>query len=227
MSKMREKRTVAGQSPADPIRGNLAAPANRRTAAVESFGNAANAIGPVSRGMSVFVVSRGQFSMSDAVRHVVDSVGPCRVTLWTWTVADYDLLIFAELYRDGRLTDGMLVIDGSVRAKNAALIDRWQKTFGPESVRYVRNHAKIATVEGGGYRVLLRGSMNLNFNPRFEQLDVTEGGPDFDLISSIEAALPVLSDDCSSRDIGEASKVGEGFDANTLEVFAGVKVWAK
>ncbi|MFZ2489994.1 MAG: hypothetical protein WA208_00780 [Thermoanaerobaculia bacterium] len=195
--------------------------------AVESFRNAAECIGPVERGMAVFAITRGQFSMIDAVRHVLDCVGTARVTLWTWTVADYEVLIFDELRRDGRVRDGLMVIDGGARAKNAALIAQWKTTFGPESVRYVRNHAKIATVEGGGFRVLLRGSMNLNFNPRFEQLDVTEGGADFDLVARIERELPILEDDASGLEIISASKVTEAFDRNTLEVFAGVKVWAK
>jgi len=43
---------------------------------------------------------------------------------------------------------------------------------------------KIALVESAsGYRCLLRGSMNLNFNPRFEAIRPNEGGPDFDLVA--------------------------------------------
>ncbi len=34
--------------------------------------------------------------------------------------------------------------------------------------------------------------MNLNWNPRFEQLDITEGGGDFDLVERIRSELPVL-----------------------------------
>jgi hypothetical protein len=90
-----------------------------------------------------------------------------------------------RLRLNGAVSNATLIIDAGARSKNAALLTQWQEQFGPDSVRYVVNHAKIATVEGGGYRVLLRGSMNLNFNPRFEQLDITEGGDDFSLVRQI------------------------------------------
>lgn len=201
--------------------------AGRRLRAVESFKSAAECIGPVEPGMSVFAVTRGQFSMLDAISHVLDELGPSRISLWTWTIAEYEVVVFTEMMRDSRLEDALLVIDGGARNKNHALIAQWKANFGAESVRYVTNHAKIATVEGGGLRVLLRGSMNLNYNPRFEQLDVTEGGPDFDLVRSIESELPVLEDDASNADVYAASRVSAAFEPEKLEVFSKVKRWTK
>ena len=69
--------------------------------------------------------------------------------------------------------------------------------------------------------------MNLNMNPRFEQFDLTEGGPDFDLVKEIEDELPVLPDDCSGADAYKASKVAGAFNPEQLSLFTGVKVWAK
>ena len=214
--------------------GLSAAPAARRKRAVESFKTAADCIGPVERDMSLFAVTRGQFSMIDAVLHVLDCVGPAKVSLWTWTIAEYEVQSLDRLRLDKRVTGARLIIDAGARAKNAGLISQWQDAFGPDSVRYVVNHAKIALVEGeNGMKVCLRGSMNLNFNPRFEQLDVTEGGPDFDLVREIEDELPILSDKCSNAQAWSASKVSEAYTAEELEQFksvkpfGGVKVWAK
>ncbi len=207
--------------------GRKAAPSNRRTVAKESFKSAADCIGPIVPGLALFAVTRGQFSMVDAVLHVLEQLGPSKVSLWTWTVADYEIQQFTSLQRDHRITEGRLVIDAGARGKNAPLIAEWCRTFGDGSVRYVMNHAKIATVEGGGRRVLLRGSMNLNFNPRFEQLDVTEGGPDFDLIREIEDELPILGHNASGREVYKASKVSAAFDSEQLAIFEGTKRWAK
>lgn len=204
-----------------------ASPSNRRSRAVESFRNAAETIGPVEPGMALFAVTRGQFSMIDAVLHVLDCVGPASVSLWTWTVADYEITCFTSLMRDGRITAGRLVIDEGARHKNLPLIQQWRAEFGAESVRYVRNHAKIALVETPDRRVTLRGSMNLNHNPRFEQLDVTEGGPEFDLIREIEDGLPVLRDDATGAEVFQASRVAEAFGKEQLDMFRGVKRWAK
>ena len=98
-------------------------------------------------------------------------------------------------------------------------------------MRYVVNHAKIATVaDSAGRRFLLRGSMNLNFNPRFEQFDVTEGGEDFTLVKRIEDELPVLAGDASGAAVYAASRVGEVFRADELAMFqkqGAIRPWSK
>lgn len=178
--------------------------------------------------MSLFAVTRGQWSMIDAVLHVLDQVGPSKLSLWTWTVAEYEVQVLTRLREDRRVTGGRLVIDAGARTKNAGIIAEWKSSFGDGSVRYVTNHAKIARIESAsGLKLLLRGSMNLNFNPRFEQFDITEGGPDFDLVERIEDELPLLGDKCTGKEVWAASRVGEAFEAEQLALFGGLKVWAK
>lgn len=199
----------------------------RRARAVESFASAADCIGPVEPGMALFAITRGQFSMLDAVQHVLSQVGRAEVSIWTWAIAEYEVEVFTAFLRDGRITGGTLVIDRSAEQRNAALIQEWRERFGADRVRVCTTHAKIARVWTGDRRVLLRGSMNLNFNPRFEQLDITEGGPDFDLVSEIEGELPVLRPMCEYAEAERASKTSKAFETSTLELFRGTKVWAK
>lgn len=201
--------------------------ANRRISAVESFKTAAECIGKIEKNMSLFAITRGQFSMIDAVLHVLDCVGPAKLSIWTWAIADYEIQQFNRMKNDGRLLDGLLVIDRSAKKRNFELIKDWQNQFGQQSVRYVYNHSKIATIENDNFKVLLRGSMNLNFNPRFEQLDVTEGGCDFDLVKQVESELLFLPDNCSDADIRKSSKIIRSFESESLKVFSGVKAWVK
>ena len=201
--------------------------ANRRISAVESFKTAAECIGKIEKNMSLFAITRGQFSMIDAVLHVLDCVGPAKLSIWTWAIADYEIQQFNRMKNDGRLLDGLLVIDRSAKKRNFELIKDWQNQFGQQSVRYVYNHSKIATIENDNFKVLLRGSMNLNFNPRFEQLDVTEGGCDFDLVKQVESELLFLPDNCSDADIRKSSKISRSFESESLKVFSGVKAWVK
>lgn len=165
--------------------------------------------------------------MIDAVLACLDQAGPSDVSLWTWTVAEYEIECLERLMRDGRIRRGLLVIDHNARKKNAGLIRQWKSAFGSESVRYVVNHSKIATIQSDKFRLLLRGSMNLNFNPRFEQFDLTEGGADFDLVKEVEQELPFLDDDTTGMDVYKASKVSEAFDPEKMTIFSGAKVWAK
>ena len=71
------------------------------------------------------------------------------------------------------ITSGRLVIDASADRRNGTIIEQWRARFGAEAVRICKNHAKLARDWNDRFRLLLRGSMNLNFNPRFEQLDIT------------------------------------------------------
>jgi len=203
-----------------------AAPAARRLRAVESFQSAAECIGTIEPGCAVFAITRGQFSMIDAVLAVLDQTGPASVSLWTWTVAEYEVEVLARLRRDERIRAGLLVIDCGALVKNAGIVADWRGSFGDRSVRYVVNHAKIATVESDRFRVLLRGSMNLNFNPRFEQFDLTEGGADFDLIREVEGELPFF-DDVTGEAAYSASRVSAAFEPEQLAMFSGVRRWAR
>ena len=201
----------------------------RTERAVESFGCAASAIGPIERGMHLFAVTRGQWSMIDAVLHCLDQVGPSVISLWTWTVADYEIQCLNRLRLDGRVKSARLIIDYGARNKNAGLIRTWQSSFGFESVRFVVNHSKMATIESeDGRKLLLRGSMNLNFNPRFEQFDLTEGADGgFDLVRGLEEELPILPMACSNAEAVAASKVSAAFPQETLDLFTNRRVWAK
>ncbi len=199
----------------------------RRKRAVESFKTAADCIGTIEPGTSLFAITRGQFSMIDAILACLDQAGPADVSLWTWTVAEYEIQCMERLMRDGRIRSGLLIIDGSARKKNAGLIRQWQSAFGADSVRFVVNHSKIATIRSDQFKLLLRGSMNLNFNPRFEQFDMTEGGADFELVKEIESELPVLRLNATNTAVYNASRVSEAFQPEQLNLFRGIKVWAK
>lgn len=206
-------------------KGRSSSTSVRRARVAESFQTATECIGTIEPGYALFAITRGQFSMIDAILACIDQVGPCQVSVWTWTIADYEVEVLTRMMVDKRILGGRLVIDGGARTKNADIIAHWIGRFGWNSVRYVMNHAKLATVETDKYRLLLRGSMNLNFNPRFEQLDITEGGEDFTLVRSIEESLPVLSASVSGHKIYEASRVGEAFSMEQMEIFNGAKVF--
>ena len=172
----------------------------KRKRVVESFKSAAEAIGPIEKEMSLFALTRGQFSMIDMIFHVLQEIGTANVSIWTWAIADYECEAMAGLMARQEIISARLVIDQSADRRNATIIEQWRQRFGDEQVRICKNHAKIARVWNADFRLLLRGSMNLNFNPRFEQADITEGGADFDLVERIESELPVLPRKYSNAD---------------------------
>jgi hypothetical protein len=199
----------------------------RRKRAVESFQTAAECIGKLEKGSSLFAITRGQFSMIDAILACLDQCGPAKVSLWTWTIAEYEIQCLERLRNDNRITEATLVIDHIGIKKNRILLNQWQDQFGAQSVRFVINHSKIATISDGNFTLLLRGSMNLNFNPRFEQFDLTEGGEDYELVKRIESELEILPITCNGDEVYKSSKVSSAFDKETLDLFSQTKVWAK
>lgn len=210
------------------VSGRSSSPANRASRAVESFKSAANCIGPITPGMAVFAITRGQFSLIDAIAHVLDECGPnARISIWTWVLVDYEIEFLRGLMSDGRVSSGRLIIDASARKNNALIIDQWCQIFGKDSARFAMTHAKIATIEAGGMKVLLRGSMNLNHNPRFEQLDVSEGGPAFELVREIENEFQDSPYTKDGESIYAASKLSERFDASTMKAFKELKTWKR
>jgi len=211
----------------------------RRSRAVESFRSAAETIGPIEKDMAVFAVTRGQFSMIDCVVHGLAQMGRSSLTLWTWCIADYEIDAVKGLMASGEIESALLVIDHSgeqQRNKDKAggisqgeLLTDWVATFGAGSIRVCRNHAKIATLSNGAMKVVMRGSMNLNANPRFEQLDVSEGSAVFDLVHGIEQELPVLGPDYTNRQVLEAT--GLSGDLKLLGIktlqLSGIRTWRK
>jgi len=185
------------------------------------------AIGRIEPGLSLFGLTRGQFSMIDLILAALDQVGPARISLWTWCVAEYEVQCFERLMIDRRVTRALLVIDSAARQKNRDLLIRWQERNGPESIRWVVNHAKVATIESPSLRILIRGSMNLNYNPRFEQFDLDEGHPGFDLVRQTEDALPILRFDHHNGEARTASQIQAAWTDQDLQPFQTLKTWAK
>lgn len=55
------------------------------------------------------------------------------------------------------------------------LIADLQARFGLDCIRVTKTHAKMMTVCNEHWSIAIRGSMNLNANPRCEQFDVSDG----------------------------------------------------
>ena len=164
-----------------------------RTRVVDAFQSAALTIGPLEPGMSLFALTRGQFSMVDAIRYLLGELGSGCISLWPRTVAVSRGDYIEALRLDARVTSARLVFKSGDERKNVILVAAWQSSFGPQSVVHCRTHAKIATVEGGGLRFLLRGSLNLGVGSRFEQFDLSEGDAAFAMVRRVEEGLPAVA----------------------------------
>jgi hypothetical protein len=211
--------TTASSSRTEPSARAAAYIRRRGLRAVESFRSAADCIGPVVPGRCVFALTRGQFSMIDVVHHVLTEIGGGHLSIWTWAIAQYEIETLTGLMLRSDILSARLVLDQSADKRSPDLVEAWRERWGVDQVRILRNHAKIARVWNDRFRVLARGSFNLNWNPRTEQMDLDEGSPAFDLVASIEDDLPVLPRNASSAEIMAAGKLDQAFPAETLALF--------
>lgn len=135
---------------------------------------AAEAIGQISPGCEVFVLTDGRFSLIDVLAHVVETIGPCEVYLSTWNAAGDDIQAAHAFVLDGRVKSMRLVVDPSFRARKPEFCRVLTDLFGNDAIRTIPIHAKFATVRAPGWTLAIRSSMNLNPNRRVETVEISD-----------------------------------------------------
>lgn len=133
---------------------------------------AAEAIGPISREIEIYGFTKGQFSIVDVVNHVLDQIGPARLDLCTWTAANNHITKVLQLVDAGRIIASRWLVDLTFNRRAPQLAHRIREVFGDDAIRVAQNHAKFLLLGNDEWKVVIRTSMNLNFNPRFENFQL-------------------------------------------------------
>jgi len=137
-------------------------------------GTAAQAIGTLEKDTDTFILTYGQFSLIDALMAILDQTGPAHIIISTWTAAHADLTRSAELLETAEILSFKMIVDRSFQSRQPEYYQHMLRLFSPKSVRAVRTHAKFLTVRNDKWNIVVRTSMNLNSNPRLENLEVSE-----------------------------------------------------
>ena len=159
----------------------------RRAQAALHLEYAALALAGFERGAHLFGLTKGQFSLIDLAAAVLHRTGPADVSVWTWCIAEYEVQAVSAFIADGRIRRFRMVIDWAGAQRDMPLVGDLQHRFGADCIRVTKTHAKIVQIAtDDGWRVTIRGSMNLNANPRFEQFDVSD---DAGVHGTVEAVM--------------------------------------
>ena len=162
----------------------------RRRQASLCHGRAVEALSDFGRGAHVFGVNKGQFSAIDLCSAVLELTGPADVSVWTWCIADYEVQAVTAFLGDGRIQNFRLVMDWAGAQRDMPLVGEMQARFGLDCLRVTKTHAKLVTVATpDGWRIVVRGSMNLNANKRFEQFDVCDDPAIYSVVRDLEDEL--------------------------------------
>lgn len=136
--------------------------------------SAAEAVGEITRGIEIYGLSKGQFSLIELVEHVLAATGPADVTISTWTAAGADLAHTQGFLTDGRVTSARWLVDFSFPSRQPAYLAQLRDRFGDEAIRFTANHAKFVMIRNAAWNVAIRTSMNLNLNRRLESYEISE-----------------------------------------------------
>ena len=131
-------------------------------------GAASEAIGKLVPGQLLYCVTKGQFSMLELIRAVVEQVGAADVTVATWTFGIRDAEMASWLVSHGHLKSLRFLCDYSFVSREPKYSARIQELFGKESIVLTKIHAKFAVIRADGWAIAITGSLNLNRNPRWE-----------------------------------------------------------
>jgi len=156
--------------------------------------SAVEALGPLEPGCRVIGVTKGQFSLLDLIRAVLDQTGPADLTVSTWTVGVRDADNAEFLATMGAIRSLRFLVDRSFVRRQPEYARRLVESFGVKAIRATNTHAKFAMIAAGDWRIVIRSSMNLNRNPRFEQFDLDDDPAIFDFferhVSEMEELMP-------------------------------------
>jgi len=135
---------------------------------------AREAIAGLDHHLEIFGFTKGQFSLLDLLGALLEITGPCHLTIATWTAASYGLQSLAAMLQRGDVLGTRWLIDFSMARREPAMTAQLREAFGPDNIRVAQNHAKFCLLQNAAWKLVLRSSMNLNMNPRYEDFQVAD-----------------------------------------------------
>jgi len=146
----------------------------KRKCRISKVGNARDAIGELKHGEDAYILTFGQFSLIDALCVILDQIGPADVVVSSWTAADAHLEKTASMIESASIRDFKMILDRSFETRQPEYCYHMRKLFGADCIRHVRSHAKFLLIRNEEWNIVVRTSMNLNENPRLENIEITD-----------------------------------------------------
>jgi len=158
---------------------------SKREIRMEKTASASIAIGELEKGHDVFILTFGQFSLIDALIAILHQTGPADVIISTWTAAHAHLEKTAELMMDANIRSLRMIVDRSFKTRQPEYFAHMIERFGAESIRETVTHAKFMTIRNDKWNIVVRTSMNLNENPRLENIEISDDEKFADFFESV------------------------------------------
>lgn len=162
---------------------------------------AARAIGEIKPGCEIFGFTKGQFSCIDLLIHCLKYTGPADVFVATWSAAAGDIKAAYNFLKNGKIRSIKFLVDYSFRSRKPEFCDELVSVFGDDAIRVTVTHAKYFLIRNEDWDLVIRTSMNLNYNPRYENFEISD---DKDFADFQQA---IIDEIWNSQEAGECFKV--------------------
>jgi hypothetical protein len=142
-------------------------------------------IGPITSGCEIFGLTKGQISIIDIIRYVLEEVGPADLVISTWAAAHAHVVEIKKFQADGLVRKLRFLIDPSLISRHMEFCNDVTKILGEENIRTIRNHSKFILINNDEFNIVIRTSMNLNQNLRMEYAEISDDKTMFDFMVGI------------------------------------------
>lgn len=149
------------------------------------IGAARQAVAEFDKGMATYILTFGQFSLIETLEAVLEKTGPAHIAIGTWTAAAADLDRACEFIKSDLIRSIRFVIDRSFINRQPGFAQSLIKRFGIDAIRTTKTHAKFITIKNESWNVVIQTSMNLNENPRLENIDIVDDVEFCDFMNSV------------------------------------------
>ena len=147
--------------------------------------NAKESLRELTRDNEVYGFTKGQFSLLDLITACLERTGPAHLSLSTWTAARNEIVAIEALAASGLITGTRWLIDYTFVRRDRSAAHQIRKTFGFDSIRVANTHSKFCIFQNEEWKLVLRSSMNLNMNPRFEDFTIANDPEVADFLGNI------------------------------------------
>ena len=125
-------------------------------------------VGPITHGINLVGLFKGQWSLADLIVHALDATGPAHLTISTWTAGGADLEHFYRLLTSEQILSLRWLVDFSFPSRQPGYCLRLVDLFGTDAVRVTANHAKFTIIRNDEWDLIITTTANLNKNARLE-----------------------------------------------------------
>ena len=152
------KRTISHRRVADACRGE----------------SARMAVGKLEPGCEIYGFTKGQFSLIHLLDTIIEQVGDADVVICTWSAADGDVEKAKQWIDAGSVKSLRMIVDFSFQVRKPDVCQVLRERFGDDALRVTVCHAKFVLIRAGDWHLVIRTSMNLTHNPRFENFEISD-----------------------------------------------------